>query len=158
MDQNSLFQMHFVITSKNVRQNFLSNVKFKIKISYLGQKNRILPNQMTEKYLVEVDIEKAYFYGCEKTVQKKQISIFERKFEKQKTCVSLFCKYLETHVYIFSNFLSKMEICFFWTVPIFVNKLTFFSLKSFFSKIFQIDIVKFYISWHMNVQTLRGKP
>ena len=49
---------------------FLSNVKFKIKISYLGQKNRILPNQMTEKYLVEVDIEKAYFYGCEKPSKK----------------------------------------------------------------------------------------
>ena len=83
---------------------------------------------MTEKYLVEVDIEMPYFYGCEKPF-KKQISIFERKFEKQKTCVSLFCKYLETHVFIFSNFLSKMEICFFLTVTIFGNELTFFSLQ-----------------------------
>ena len=36
---------------------------------------------MTEKYLVEVDIENPYFYGCGKPL-KKQISIFERKFEK----------------------------------------------------------------------------
>ena len=36
-------------------------MKFKIKISYLGKTSSIQPNQMTEKYLVEVDIEKHYF-------------------------------------------------------------------------------------------------
>ena len=68
---------------------FLSNVKFKIKISYLGQKNRILPNQMTEKYLVEVDIEKAYFYRCEKP-SKKNKSPFLRGNLKNKRHASLY--------------------------------------------------------------------
>ena len=45
-------------------------MKFKIKISNLGKKSSIQPNQMTEKYLVEVDIENPYFYGCGKPLKK----------------------------------------------------------------------------------------
>ena len=39
-------------------QKFLSHVKIKSKLNYLGKKITILPNQMTEKLSVEVDVKK----------------------------------------------------------------------------------------------------
>ena len=63
MAQNSLFQMYFVTTSNKVRQKNFSLHKIEDQNKLFRQKSSILPNQMTEKYLVEVDIENPYFYG-----------------------------------------------------------------------------------------------
>ena len=48
------------------------------------------------------------------TVKKKQISIFKRNFGKIKTWSSLYLKNKGLHVFIFSKFLLKIEICFFF--------------------------------------------
>ena len=53
-------------------------------------------------------------------VKKKQISIFKRKCQKIKTWSPLYFKYGELHVFILSNFLLKIEICFFLT-PLFLS-------------------------------------
>ena len=68
--KNRFFKMHFMTTSKNVRQNFLSQINFKNKISYLGEKINILPKKMTDQMEVEVDAknrqksEKVQFLKC----------------------------------------------------------------------------------------------
>ena len=47
-------------------------------------------------------------------LKKKQISIFKRNFGKIKTWSSLYLKNKGLHVFIFSKFLLKIEICFFY--------------------------------------------
>ena len=79
---------------------------------------------MTEKYLVELDIENPYFYGCEKPL-KKEISIFERKL-KNKKCASLYFANIKRCRFLFFKFPLGNRDLFFLMVPIFVNELTYF--------------------------------
>ena len=74
--KNRFFLMHFMTTSKNVRQIFLSQMKFKNKISYLGEKISILPKKMTEQMEVEVDVKSGGRNAFHDHFQKYQTEFF----------------------------------------------------------------------------------
>ena len=54
--QNVLLKKMFFTPSPFGREKKFCHMKFKSKISYLDEKNCILPKQMTEQLAVEVDV------------------------------------------------------------------------------------------------------